>query len=256
MRLDGRVAIVTGSGSGLGKAMAISLSREGAKVVVTDVNETAMEETVALIKSGGASALAVRCDITDPGQVQAMVATCVDEFGQIDILVNNAGDGRFDGGNRFLEGLSVKDLDYTINLNLKGTLLCTMTVMPHMIARRYGKIVNISSQGGRYSSEFAGPYYSAAKAGQLGFTRQMALKLGPYGIYVNAIAPGVIFSGQTEESWPAATEDVRREMVSKIPLRRLGTAEELANVVVFLASDESSYITGATLDVNGGRFMS
>jgi NAD(P)-dependent dehydrogenase (short-subunit alcohol dehydrogenase family) len=256
MRLQGRVAIVTGSGRGLGKAMAVRLAREGARVMVTDVNETAMEETVALIRSGGASTLAVRCDVTDPGQVQAMVAACVNEFGQIDILVNNAGDGRFDGGNRFLEGLSVKDLDYTINLNLKGTLLCTMTVMPHMIARRYGKIVNISSQGGRYSSEFAGPYYSAAKAGQLGFTRQMALKLGPYGIYVNAIAPGVIFSGQTEESWPAAAEDVRREMVSKIPLRRLGTAEELASVVVFLASDESSYITGATLDVNGGRFMS
>ena len=208
------------------------------------------------IKSIGASAVAVRCDITDPEQVQAMVAACVSEFGHIDILVNNAGDGRFDGGNRFLEGLSVKDLDYTINLNLKGTLLCTMTVMPHMIARRYGKIVNISSQGGRYSSEFAGPYYSAAKAGQLGFTRQMALKLGPYGIYVNAIAPGVIFAGQTEESWPASTEEAHLEMLSKIPLGRLGTAEEVASVVVFLASNDSDYVTGATIDVNGGRFMS
>ena len=256
MKLESRVAIVTGSGKGLGKAIAGRLAREGARVVVTDVNETAMEETVELIKSGGASAVAVRCDITDPGQVQAMVVACASEFGGIDILVNNAGDGRFDGGNRFLEGLSVKDLDYTINLNLKGTLLCTMTVMPHMIARRYGKIVNISSQGGRYSSEFAGPYYSAAKAGQLGFTRQMALKLGPYGIYVNAIAPGVIFSGQTEESWPASTEEAHREMLSKIPLGRLGTAEEVASVVVFLSSNDSDYVTGATIDVNGGRFMS
>ena len=255
-RLEGRVAVVTGSGSGLGRTMAVSLAREGARVVVTDVNVPSMQHTVAQIRNAGSVALGVPCDVTDHGQVQEMVAACVRELGQIDILVNNAGGGRLDPGSRFLEGISITNLDQTINLNLKGTILCTMAAMPYMIARKYGKIVNVSSQGGRYSSEFAGPYYSAAKAGQLGFTRQMALKLGPYGIYVNAIAPGVIFSGQTEESWPASTEEVHREMLSRIPLGRLGTAEEVASVVLFLASSDSDYITGATIDVNGGRFMS
>lgn len=256
MRVEGRVAVVTGSGSGLGKIMAVSLAREGAKVVVTDVNVASMEQTVVEIRNAGSAALGVACDVTDHVQVQGMVDECVREFGRIDILVNNAGGGRLDRGSRFMEGISVANLDKTIDLNLKGTILCTVAAMPYMIAKKYGKIVNISSQGGRYSSEFAGPYYSAAKAGQLGFTRQMALKLGPHGIYVNAIAPGVIFSGQTEESWPESSEAVHREMLRKIPLGRLGTAEEVASVVLFLASSDSDYVTGATIDVNGGRFMS
>lgn len=256
MRLEGQVAIVTGSGGGLGRAMAIALAKEGAVVIAADVDAPSMKQTVDEIKGIGGKATGVHCDVTRLGDVQAMVATAIGEFGRIDILVNNAGGGRFDGGDRFFRGISIGNLDKTISLNLKGTILCTLAVMPHMIERRYGRFVNISSQGGRYSGEFAGPCYAAAKAGQLGFTRQMALKLGPYGIRVNAIAPGVIFSGQTEDSWPAATEEVHREMLSRIPLGRLGKAEEVASVVVFLVSNDSDYITGATIDVNGGRFMS
>lgn len=257
MKLEGRVAIVTGSGSGLGKAIAISFAEENAKVLVSDIEIKNVKKVVAEIRKSGHTALSVRCDVTKPRDVQRMVSTCIKEFGQVDILVNNAGGEGADVGNKFLEGIPFKDWQRTIDLNLKGTILCTMAVMPYMIEKKYGKIINISSQGGRYTSEMAGPYYAAAKAGQLGFTRQMALKLGPYGIYVNAIAPGLISSGpRVEGIWLKRTEEERQEMVNKIPLRRLGTPEEIASVVEFLASDASSYITGTTLDVNGGRYMS
>lgn len=257
MRLKDRVAIVTGSGRGLGKAMALTLSREGAKVVVSDVESQYIEEVVAEIRDKGGVAVGISCDVSKPAEVKEMVITSLNEFKRIDILVNNAGGSGGDTGNIFLEGLPLEVWERMIDVNLKGTIHCSMAVIPHMIEKRYGKMINISSQAGRYASELAGPYYAAAKAGQLGFTRQLALKLGPYGIYVNAITPGVIISGpRVEKMWLTSTEKDRQEMVSKIPLRRLGTAEEIANVVVFLASDESSYITGVTIDVNGGRFMS
>jgi len=257
MKLDGRVAIVTGSGNGLGKAIAISLARENAKVLISDIDIEGIKKVVAETREAGYKALGVRCDVTKPREVQRMVSTCLKQFGQVDILVNNAGGEGADMGNKFLEGIPFKDWQQTIDVNLKGTILCAMAVVPHMIQKKYGKIVNISSQGGRYTSEMAGPFYAAAKAGQLGFTRQMALKLGPYGIYVNAIAPGLISSGpRVQGVWLKRTEDQRQEMLKKIPLRRLGTPEEIANVVKFLASDASSYITGTTIDVNGGRYMS
>jgi NAD(P)-dependent dehydrogenase (short-subunit alcohol dehydrogenase family) len=257
MELEGRVAIVTGSGGGLGKAIAISFAEERANVLISDINIRNMKNVVAEIRKAGYTALGVRCDVTKPREVQRMVSTCIKKFGQVDILVNNAGGEGADMGNRFLEGIPFKDWQRTIDVNLKGTIHCTMAVMPYMIEKKYGKIINISSQAGRYTSEMAGPYYAAAKAGQLGFTRQMALRLGPYGIYVNAIAPGLILSGpRVEGIWLERGEEQRQEMVSKIPLRRLGNPEEIASVVKFLASDASSYITGTTIDVNGGRFMS
>ncbi len=257
MNLEGQVAIVTGSGSGLGKAIALSLAEERVSVLINDIEIKSIKKVVAGIRKAGYTALGVRCDVTKPREVQRMVSACLKQFGQVDILVNNAGGEGADMGDKFLEGIPLKDWQRTIDVNLKGTIHCTMAVMPHMIQKQYGKIVNISSQGGRYTSEMAGPYYAAAKAGQLGFTRQMALKLGPYGIYVNAIAPGLISSGPRVESiWLKRTEEQRQEMMNKIPLRRLGTPEEIANVVKFLASDGSSYITGTTIDVNGGRYMS
>jgi 3-oxoacyl-[acyl-carrier protein] reductase len=257
MELQGHVAIVTGSGSGLGKAIALSLAEEGVRVLINDIEIKSLKKVVAGIRRAGYAAVGVRCDVTKPREVQRMVSACIKEYGHVDILVNNAGGEGADMGNRFLEGMPLKDWQRTIDVNLKGTILCTMAVMPYMIQKRYGKIINISSQGGRYGSEMAGPYYAAAKAGQLGFTRQMALKLGRYGIYVNAIAPGLISSGpRVRRIWLKRAEGQRQEMLKKIPLRRLGTPEEIANVVKFLASDASSYITGTTIDVNGGRYMS
>ena len=257
MNLDGRVAIVTGSGSGLGKTIALSLAEDKIRVLISDIEIKSIKKVVAGIRRAGYTALGVRCDVTKPREVQRMVSACLKEFGQVDILVNNAGGEGADMGDKFLEGIPLKDWQRTIDVNLKGTIHCTMAVMPYMIQKKYGKIINISSQGGRYTSEMAGPYYAAAKAGQLGFTRQMALRLGPYGIYVNAIAPGLISSGpRVEGIWLKRTEDQRQEMLKKIPLRRLGTPEEIASVVKFLASDASGYITGTTIDVNGGRYMS
>lgn len=257
MRLRDRVAIVTGSGSGLGKAMAFALSRKGTKIVINDIESQFIEEVVSQIRDTGGIALGVICDVSKPTEVQAMVNSCLKEFGQIDILVNNAGGCAEDIGDRFLEeGLPHEKWQRMMEVNLNGTIHCTMAVMPHMIRRKYGKIINISSQAGRFGSELAGPCYAAAKAGQLGFTRQMAIELGPYGINVNAITPGLMISGPRVDSmWLARSEEARQEKLNKIPLRRLGTAEEAASVVVFLASEESSYITGATIDVNGGRFM-
>jgi 3-oxoacyl-[acyl-carrier protein] reductase len=256
MRLRDRVAIVTGSGSGLGKAMALALSREGAKIVINDIESQFIEEAVNQIRDTGGIALGVICDVSKPAEVQAMVNSCLKEFGQVDILVNNAGGCAEDIGDRFLQGLPHEKWQRMMEVNLNGTIHCSIAVIPHMIKMKYGKIINISSQAGRFGSELAGPCYSAAKAGQLGFTRQMAVTLGPHGINVNAITPGVMISGPRVDSmWLAHSEEARQEKLNKIPLRRLGTAEEVASVVVFLASEESSYITGATIDVNGGRFM-
>ncbi len=257
MRLKDRVAIVTGSGRGLGKAIALALSGEGAKVVVSDIESQSVGEVVTQIRDRCGLALGISCDVSKPGEVKEMMNACVKEFKQIDILVNNAGVVGGDIGDLFLEGVPIEVWERMLDVNLKGTIHCSIEAVSHMIKRKYGKIINISSQAGRYGSEFAGPYYAAAKAGQLGFMRQLALKLGPYGIYVNAIAPGVIISGpRVEKMWLSRAEEERQERLAKIPLRRLGKAEEIASVAVFLASEESNYITGATIDVNGGRFMS
>jgi 3-oxoacyl-[acyl-carrier protein] reductase len=257
MRLKDRVAIVTGSGSGIGRTIAVAFAGEGASVVIIDYVEPLIDEVIAEITEKRGTALGVYCDVTKLDQVKAMVQKTIDKFGRIDILVNNAGGGGGDTSDKFLEGNTQDIADAVVDGNLKGCINCTMEVFRHMIKQKYGKIVNVSSQAGRYGSELAGPYYAAAKGGLLAFTRQMALKLGPYGIYVNAFAPGVTLSGpRIEGKWNVLSEEERQRRLMLIPLRRLGTKEEQANVALFLASDESSYITGATIDSNGGRFMS
>lgn len=257
MRLKERVAIVTGSGGGIGRAIANTFADEGASVVISDYVETLIDGVVAELTEKGKKAIGVPCDVVKLEQVKEMVQRTIDEFGRIDILVNNAGGGGGDTSDRFLDGVPQDVADAVIDGNLKGCIYCTMEVVRHMIKQRYGKIVNVASQAGRYGSELAGPYYAAAKGGEIAFTRQMALKLGPYGIYVNAFAPGVTLSGpRVEGKWNELTEEERQRRLMLIPLRRLGTNEEQANVALFLASDESNYITGATIDSNGGRFMS
>jgi len=257
MRLRDCVAIITGSGRGIGKEMANIFSREGASVVVNDVEQKYLKECTNSIKEQGGKATGVICDVSDADAVKKMVDVCLDEYGKIDILVNNAGTALGDVGDKFLEGLPRDIWQRTLDVNLIGAINCTMEVMPHMIERKYGKIVIISSAAGRYSSLLSGPYYAASKGGQLAFTRQMALKLGPYGIYVNAIAPGSIDSGDRALAmWLAKSEEEREQILNKIPLRRRGKPEDVANVALFLASDESGYVTGVTIDCNGGLFMS
>ena len=255
-RLDGQVVIVTGGARGIGRAITLALAEEGAEVSVFDLDGEAagpVKELVAAVERAGGTCMYQRVDVTSSADVARGVEATLGRFRRIDALVNNAG-----GGMRpvALEDLEENDWERVIRLNLTGTYLCSRAVIMSMKAQQRGRIVNISSQGGRYKSEMSNLTYASAKAGVLGFTRQLAHELGPQGITVNAIAPGLIMSGErVAAAWEARSEDERRERIEAIPLRRQGRPEEIARVVVFLASEDSSYITGATIDVNGGRHM-
>jgi NAD(P)-dependent dehydrogenase (short-subunit alcohol dehydrogenase family) len=256
MRLAEKVAIITGSGSGLGRIIALTMAEEGAKIVLGDVDEDALEKTAAEITGLGHGVLSVRVDVTDGDQVEQLFQKAVDGFGRVDILVNNAG-GTLHTPNQ-IERLQEEHWERVIGVNLKGAFLCCRAAVARM--RRQGpggKIVNMSALAGRSYATLGGVPYASAKAGIGGLTRQLAREVGPDGINVNAVAPTVMLTGDRVRGlWEARTEDERRRVIESIPLRRLADPKEIATVVVFLASDEASYVTGVTLDVNGGRFMS
>lgn len=255
-RLEGQVAIVTGGVRGIGRAIAAACSREGAAVAVLDLDEAdspPVRELGDCMGGSGKRGLYLRANVTERAEVQGAVEEVVRAFGRVDILVNNAGGGMDPVP---LEDLEEADWSRVLTLNLTAAYLCSRALIKHMKAQGSGRIINISSQAGRSKSELANLPYASAKAGLLGFTRQLANEVGPYGITVNAVAPGLVLSGErVQRRWEARSEAERRRMVEAIPLRRLGTPEEIAAVVAFLASPEASYITGATIDVNGGRFM-
>lgn len=257
MKLKDRVSIVTGSGSGIGKAIAFAFAKEGAKVVINDIEKRLVEEGVTSIEGAGGVAVGAVCDVSKQKEVKKMVRECIDRFGGIDIMVNNAGTAGGDIGDQWMHGLVSKVWERTLDINLKGAINCTMAVLHHMMKKRYGKIIFINSMVGKYQNELSGPYYAAAKAGQLGFMRTVAQRIGPYGVYLNAICPGQIESGhRAQKNWLSRTEEERNKMLEKIPLGRRGTPEDIVGLAVFLASNESNYITGASIDVNGGKFMS
>jgi 3-oxoacyl-[acyl-carrier protein] reductase len=258
MKLKDQVAMVTGGAQGLGLAISEAIAREGAKVVICDVARSKLKDTGEQLAASGYAVLSIECDVTDPISVDHMVEKSIRQFGGIDILVNNAGGSGGDSAYTFLEPGYSRDIwGPVLKLNLEGTINCSMSVIPHMIERKSGRIINVSSQSAKYSSEMSGPVYAAAKAGQLGLTRNLAVKLGAHGINVNAVVAGVVISGpRMEGKWNALTAQERDEKLAAIPLRRLGTAQDIARAVVFLASNDSSYINGASIDVNGGRFMS
>jgi NAD(P)-dependent dehydrogenase (short-subunit alcohol dehydrogenase family) len=251
-RLSGKTAIVTGSSRGIGRAIALAMAREGANVAVNGRNEEA-RDVAAAIESSGGKALAVVADVTAEEHVHRLVEETLHCFGSVHILVNNAGGG---GPRIPVEEIDPAAWEREMRLNLTAAFLCSRAVIGPMKKQGWGRVVNISSQAGRSGSELAGVVYASAKAGLLGFTRQLARQVAPYGILVNAVAPGVVQSGERmEKKWRQRSEEDRREMLKSIPLGRLGKPEEVAPAVVFLASEEASYITGAILDVNGGRFM-
>ena len=258
MRLQNKVAVVTGGAQGLGLAISEALAEEGARVAICDVSTDRMAEAQDRFDECGSSVRTFFCDVTDPRSVNEMIGKCLTEFGCIDILVNNAGGSGGDSAYTFLEPTYSRDIwGPVLKLNLEGTINCSMSVIPHMIERKTGRIINVSSQSAKYSSEMSGPVYAASKAGQLGLTRNLAVKLGSHGINVNAVVAGVVISGpRMEGKWKSLNQKEREDKLAAIPLRRLGTPEDIAQAVVFLASDESGYINGASLDVNGGRFMS
>ncbi|MBI4963254.1 MAG: SDR family oxidoreductase [Desulfomonile tiedjei] len=255
MRFQGKAAIVTGGANGLGKSFAASLTAEGCSVLVADCEETSGEATAEELRSGGAACLFHRTDVTVKAEVIRMAERCLEAFGRIDILINDAG-GSMGVPKVPIDQVDEADWDRVVALNLKGTFLCTQAVVPWMKKQQAGKIVNLSSITARVGGELTPVQYVASKGAISTFTRHVAQELGPYGICVNAVAPGIILSGpRLEKMWyERKTEDERRQYVQKIPLKRLGKISEVTDAVLFLCSEQSNYITGLTLDVNGGLF--
>lgn len=242
--ITGRTAIVTGAARGIGAAIAQRLAAEGANVVVADVKGAA-EQAEALVE-GGAKAVAAVTDVTDAASVEAMVALATERFGGVDILVNNAGFTR----DMRIGKMQEADWDAVVDVILKGAFLCTKAASASMTERGWGRIVNISSRAHLGNPGQAN--YSAAKAGIVGFTRAMALELGRFGVTVNAVAPGIV---DTEAVRNLAHFDKIVEAAEKItPIRRLGTVEDIADAVAFLASERAGYVTGEVLHVTGGRY--
>jgi NAD(P)-dependent dehydrogenase (short-subunit alcohol dehydrogenase family) len=244
-----KVVIITGAGRGMGKATALAFAREGAKVAVTDVSIEDAASVAEEIRELGQETVAMKADVSDMAQVSQMVDAVLERFGTVDILVNNAG---VLGKTVPLESISGEEWARVININLTGVFNCTKAVLPAMKKRKKGKIVNVSSSAGRSFSTFGAAHYTASKAGVLGLTRHTANEAAAYNINVNAVTPGSMDTEMVRLN--ASPEHIAQEEAN-IPLGRLGTPEEEAYLVLFLASEEASYITGATVDINGGDLM-
>ena len=242
-----RVAVVTGAARGIGKAIARRLAAAQNLVVVVDLDGSAVERAAVEIRSAGGAVVAATADVSDYGGVESLMGRIHRERGGIDVLVNNAGIIR--RGN--LLSVTEKDWDDVIAVNLKGAFNCCKHAAPFMIERRSGRIINVASIAARTGDITSAPGYGPSKAGMVNLTKTLARELAPYGITVNAVAPHAI---ETEMSaqW---SEEMRQRVLRSIPLGRLGRSEEVAALVAFLASDEAGFMTGATLDINGGAFM-
>ncbi|WP_127782412.1 3-oxoacyl-ACP reductase FabG [Rhodococcus sp. X156] len=249
-RFDGRVAIVSGAGQGIGAGIAARLASEGAAVGVLDLNADAASSSAEAITLAGGTAVGIGADVTSEEGVNAAVDQVVRELGGLDIVVNNAGITR----DNMLFKMSVEDFDLVLAVHLRGTFLLTKAAQRHLVEQRYGRIVNLSSRSALGNRGQAN--YASAKAGVIAFTATAALELGPFGITVNAVAPGYIATDMT-----AATarrlgmdpEEHQKLAAEQIPVRRVGTPDDIAAVVAFFASEEAGYVSGQTLHVNGGQ---
>ncbi len=242
MDLDGKTAVVTGGGRGIGRAVVLGLAKEGADVVIADIHPADAAAVAQEAKKAGVKALAVQTDISKREDLERLKEAVMEAFGKADILVNNAGVTQ----KVEISDLDEQDWDRVVDINMKGTFFCSQIFFDEMKKRRYGKIVNIASMAGERGGRFAGANYSASKAGVIVMTKCFAASGGAFGVNVNAIAPGLIRSEMSRQL-DFDTKD--------IPLGRLGAPEEVADLVCFLASEKSRYITGTTIDINGGIFM-
>jgi NAD(P)-dependent dehydrogenase (short-subunit alcohol dehydrogenase family) len=238
----------------MGLAIARALYQEGARVVLIDVDEKAVAEAAQQLDAKRERVTGKKVDVTNKKEVSRLVREMKSLWGSVDILVNNAGGAL--NTPYTLEEIEEKDWNLVVDVNLKGTFLCCQAVIPEMVKQGRGSIVNVSALAGHWRASLAGVQYTAAKAGVEGLTRQLAYDWGKFGIRVNAVAPTVTLTGERVQGlWESKSEEEKKKVLSAIPLGRLGTPEEVASVVVFLASDESSYITGITIDVSGGRYL-
>jgi 3-oxoacyl-[acyl-carrier protein] reductase len=246
MSLSDRVAIVTGSGQGIGREIALMLSGLGASVVVSDINPNTAKEVAAEIEAKNGKSLVIPVNVTVAAEVNKLVEQVLSSFGHIDILINNAGVTR-DG---LLLRMSEADWDFVLNINLKGAFICTQAVLRHMIKQRWGRIVNLASVVGLIGN--AGQAnYSASKAGLIGLTKTTAREVASRNITVNAVAPGFIDTGMTQK----LSDNVKQELLKQIPVGFIGLPKDVAYAVSFLVSEEARYITGQVISVNGGLAM-
>ncbi|MGH7608435.1 MAG: 3-oxoacyl-ACP reductase FabG [Candidatus Dormibacteria bacterium] len=249
-RFEGRVALVTGGGQGIGAATVRRLAAEGARVVVADLNRAGAEEVAEAVRAAGGESLAVGCDVALEADVEALAAQARERFGQIDILVSNAGVTR----DNLLHKMTLAEWEQVIQVHTRGAFLCARAASRSMVERRSGKMVFLSSTSARGNRGQAN--YATAKAGLQGLTRTLALELGPFGINVNAVAPGFVDTAMTRavaERLRMSVEDFQREALARIPVGRLGQPEDIAAVICFLCSEDASYVSGQVLYVDGGR---
>jgi NAD(P)-dependent dehydrogenase (short-subunit alcohol dehydrogenase family) len=242
VRLEGKTTIITGAGGDLGRGTALRLAQEGARVLVNDIKLERAEESVALVEKAGGQAMANAADITDAEAVGDMVDQALGAWGQVDILVNNAGDIR----DSLIAKMSEEAWDWVLDLNLKGSFLCTRAVAPHMIERSSGRIVNLSSLA--YKGNIGQANYVAAKSGIVGLTQASGLEFARYGISVNCVAPGLIDTPKAQ----TLDEATRERLVRLTPMRRMGEIVDIANAILFLVSDEAKYVTRQVIHVSGG----
>jgi 3-oxoacyl-[acyl-carrier protein] reductase len=248
-RLDGRVAFVTGAGRGIGAATALRLAEEGARVALADIDTEGCQQVAVELDRLGSEGLVLRCNVADSANVQEAVDQTAAHFGRLDILVNNAGVLR----DNLLFKMSEEDWDTVMNVHLKGAFLCSRAAQKYMVQQKYGRIVSLSSTSALGNRGQAN--YSSAKAGLQGFTRTLAIELGPFGITVNAVAPGFIDTEMTRSTARRQGLDpdqVIAEASKVIPVRRVGQPRDIANVICFLASDEASFVNGQVIYVAGG----
>ena len=254
MRFKNKVVIIMGAGAGIGRQASGIFSREGAKVVSVDINRDALNE----LGKGSSSKhnyLTVNADVMDETQVKGVMAKTLETFGVIDVLINAVGGSTvIDNSFAATDDLTADDWDNMMRFNLRGVFLCTREAITHMKKQRNGKIINLASVAGRGGDDFSSSAYAASKAGVIIFTKRVAAEVGSYGITCNAVAPGLTLTDRIKRRWEVATEEQKKRVLDSIPLGRLSSAEDQAKVIAFLASDDASYITGITIDVNGGTF--
>lgn len=253
-RFEGRTALITAAASGLGRAMALRLAREGAAVTIWDRDSGALAQAAAEARAEGLVLTKRAIDMTDSVAIAAAVEEMVDASGQIDILVNNIG-GSLHTPFRFLEQSS-EDWERVMTVNVTACVETTRAVLPHMVVFGYGRVINMGSKAGRFGSLFAGANYAASKGAMQAFTLQIAQEFGPLGITCNSLCPGAILTPRVQSLLEERqSEDEREKVLQTIPVRRHGTVEDIAAAVAYLASEEAGFVNGASLDINGGQAM-